>query len=177
MPSEPADFFEILGALARHEVDFLLVGGLAASLSGVPLVTFDVDIMPNPSDENRPRLLNSLLEIEARYLDPAGRHIEPDLEKLATLRIQRLATRFGILDVLAKIGHALTYSDLVERTHWIEIEGLHLRVLDLEMIIRSKEEANREKDRASLPLLRRTLKMERERAGAESSTPGDGSRE
>ncbi len=165
MPNEPAEFLEILGALTRHEVDFLLVGGLAASLLGVPLLTFDVDIVPNPSAENRPRLLEALQEIEAHYLDPAGRHIEPDLEKLATLRIQRLVTRFGVLDVLAKIGHSLTYPDLVDRTHWIEVEGLRVRVLDLDMIIRSKEEANREKDRASLPLLRRALQIEREPSG------------
>lgn len=162
MPSAPGKFFEILAALTRHEVDFILVGGLAAFVSGVPIVTVDVDIVPNPSDENRPRLLDALQEIEAHYLDPAGRHIEPDLEKLATLRIQRLVTRFGILDVLAKIGHALTYPDLADRTHWIDVGDLRVRVLDLEMIIRSKEEANREKDRATLPLLRSALRLERE---------------
>ncbi len=162
MPNDLAEFFKILAALTRHEVDFILVGGLAASLSGVPILTFDVDIVPNPSDENRPRLLVALQEVGAHYLDPAGRHIEPDLEKLATLRIQRLVTRFGILDVLAKIGHALTYPDLVDRTHWIDVGVLRIRVLDLEMIIRSKEEANREKDRATLPLLRRALRLGRD---------------
>lgn len=162
MPNDPGKFFEILGALTRHEVDFILVGGLAAIVAGVPIVTVDVDIVPNPSDHNRPRLLDALQEIEAHYLDPAGRHIEPDLEKLGTLRIQRLVTRFGILDVLAKIGHALTYPDLVGRTHWIEVGDMRLRVLDLEMIIRSKEEANREKDRATLPMLRSALRLGRE---------------
>ncbi len=162
MRSDPSDFAEILAALTRHEVDFILVGGLAASMSGVPILTFDVDIVPNPSDENRPRLLAALQEVGAHYLDPAGRHIEPDLERLRTLRIQRLATRFGTLDVLAKIGHALTYPDLVDRTHWIETDNLKVRVLDLDMIIRSKEEANRDKDRATLPLLRRALRLGRE---------------
>ena len=165
MANEPAEFLEILGALTRHEVDFILVGGLAASLSGVPILTFDVDIVPNPSAENRPRLLNALQEVDAYYLDPAGRHIEPDLERLRTLRIQRLVTRFGTLDVLAKIGHALTYPDLVDRTHWNETGDLRVRVLDLDMIIRSKEEANREKDRATLPMLRQALRIEREKEG------------
>lgn len=157
--SAAPDFLEILRGLLRHEVDFILVGGVAAILEGAPVSTFDLDIVFRPAEDNQQRLLAALRELEARYLDPAGRHIVPDEEKLRDLRLHQLLTRSGPLDVLRTIGHGLGYSDLIEHTREASIEGAPVRVLRLEMIIRSKEEAGRDKDHATLPLLKRTLAL------------------
>jgi hypothetical protein len=150
-------FVEILKVLARHEVEFILVGGVAAILEGAPVSTFDLDVVISKSAENLQRLLPALQAIDARYLDPAGRHIVPDEDKLASLRIHRLATSLGPLDVMETIGAGLAYGDLVGDTRMAEVAGVHVRVLGLETIIRSKEQANRDKDRAMLHVLRRTL--------------------
>jgi predicted nucleotidyltransferase len=154
-------FLEILKVLSRHQVEFILVGGVAAILEGAPVSTLDLDIVVRPTEEARERLLAALLEVNARYLDPAGRHILPDRAKLATLRIHRLVTNFGPLDVLESIGHGLAYSDLVGETQVYEVEGVRIPTLRLETIIRSKEEANREKDRAVLPVLYRALRWKK----------------
>lgn len=172
---------EALRVLARHEVDFIVVGGAAAILEGAPIATLDLDIMPRPTQEGRERLLAALREMNARYLDPAGRLIVPDADKLATLRIHHLVTDFGPLDVLEKIGSGLTYSDLTNETNSYELEGTPVRVLKLAMIIRSKEEANRDKDRAVLPILKRTLLLKQNRptplsdpetSSSKAGTPG-----
>jgi hypothetical protein len=47
-----------------------------------------------------------------------------------------------------------------------ELSGLRVRVLALEAVIRSKEHADRDKDRAALPVLRRTLALKAEGKGA-----------
>lgn len=57
------------------------------------------------------------------------------------------------------IGKGLTYEDLIEKTSAYEVDALPIRVLDLATIILSKEQANRDKDRATLPILRRTLRL------------------
>lgn len=157
-------FLDILRALGRHRVDFILVGGVAAVLEGAPVSTFDLDIVPAPKPDNRERLLAALRELNARYLDPAGRHILPDAAKLATLRMHQLVTDAGPLDVLTTIGNGLTYTDLDRRTRDYELEGQRVRCLNLDAIIESKEQAGREKDRAVLPVLRRTLERRREQA-------------
>ena len=156
-----ASFVDILEVMARHRVELILVGGVAAILEGAPVSTLDLDIMVQPTPEVRQQLLLALEELHARYLDPAGRQIAPDAEKLATLRIHRLLTDFGPLDILDVIGHGLTYQDLIEETSSYELGTLTVRVLNLATIIRSKEEANRDKDRATLPILRRTLQLRR----------------
>ncbi|HBL31357.1 MAG TPA: hypothetical protein DD490_31405 [Acidobacteria bacterium] len=109
--------------------------------------------------ENLDRLLAALRELKARYRDPAGRHIEPDLDKLQTLRLHLLLTDLGALDVLGVIGGGLTYQDLVHRTVVYELGELRVRVLELAAVIETKEQANRDKDRAVLPVLRQTLAM------------------
>jgi hypothetical protein len=166
MASTAVRFDEILRVLWQHDVDFIVVGGIAAILQGSPLTTEDVDVVYLTSDENRARLLTALDELEARYLDPAGRHIEPDADRLAAMRIHLLTTRYGRLDVLRTVGAGLGYDDLVGSTIELEVAEFRIRVLDLAMIIESKEQANRPKDRSQLPFLRQLL--------AESRRPGSG---
>jgi hypothetical protein len=152
-------FLGLLRVLLRHGVDFLIVGGVAAQLEGAPILTLDLDVLYEKSPGNLPRLLAALRELKAHYRDPAGRHIEPDLEKLETLRMHLLLTDLGALDVLAAIGNGLTYQDLAGRALAYDLEGATVRVLELAAVIETKEQANREKDRAALPLLRQTLAL------------------
>jgi predicted nucleotidyltransferase len=155
----PLKFDEILKVLVDHGVEFILVGGVAAVLEGAPLSTLDVDVVFLRRAENLPPLLDALRALDARYVDPAGRHIVPDADKLATLRMHRLVTSLGALDVMETIGHGLTYADLIGDTQVMEVAGVNVRVLGLGTIILSKEQANRDKDRATLHILRRTLHM------------------
>lgn len=156
MPVAPK-FAEILAVLVRHEVEFILVGGLAAVVHGSPLMTEDVDIVYRSSEQNLSRLASALKEMKAHYLDPAGRHIEPDVPRLATMRMNLLSTSLGRLDALRSVGPGLTYSDLFEKSKEMEIEGLLVRVLDLEVIIETKEYAGRAKDKLGLLYLRQLL--------------------
>ena len=60
--------------------------------------------------------------------------------------------------MLGCVGDGLSYEDLVPHSQEMELgENLTVRVLGLEMLIRVKEEAGRDTDRAVLPILRRTL--------------------
>jgi hypothetical protein len=80
-------FLDILQVLVHHRVEFIVIGGVAAILEGAPVSTFDLDIMQQRSTENHERLLKALGELNARYRDPAGRHIVPDRAKLEIRRI------------------------------------------------------------------------------------------
>jgi|1185.fasta_scaffold61802_2 hypothetical protein len=157
--SPSVKFLGLLRVLLRHGVDFFVVGGVAAQLEGAPIVTFDLDVLYDSAPENLDRLLAALRELKARYRDPAGRYIEPDLGKLETLRTHLLLTELGALDVLRAIGDGSTYQDLVGRTVLYELGEMRVRVLELAAVIESKKQANRDKDRAVLPVLQQTLVM------------------
>ena len=151
------DFLGLFRALDRGGVEHIVVGGVAAILEGAPITTLDLDIVCRLDDDNLRRLANLLEALEARYRDPTGREIRPSLERLRSNKINLLDTSLGPLDVMQTIGPGWGWSDLIDRSHRLRVGDLEVRVLDLRSIIESKEIADREKDRAMLPVLRRCL--------------------
>ncbi len=125
-------------------------------------MTADLDILVRPDPQNLGHLLTVLVAINARYRDPAGRRIVPDASRLEAVEINLLETDFGRLDVLKSIGAGWRFHHLVDQTNTIEVEDLRLRVLALEVIIESKQVADRPKDRLALPLLRKVLELQQE---------------
>ena len=53
---------DVFASLQRRNVEYLVIGGIAAVLHGVPRATFDLDILINPTPDNAQRLLEALLD-------------------------------------------------------------------------------------------------------------------
>jgi hypothetical protein len=160
--------------LAENQVDFIVVGGVAAVLQGAPISTFDLDVVHSRAPENLARLLAALQSLDAVFRDPAGRRIVPQLSHLASPGHQLLRTHSGALDVLGTIGapgHERGYEELLPHTLEFTTGPVQCRVLDLGTIIQLKEEAGRDKDLAVLPILRRTLEAQRRIPPGGTSAP------
>jgi len=152
------DFLAILQTLAKHQVDFIVVGGVGAVLQGAPISTFDLDVVHSRTGENVDRLLAALEALDAHYRTTGTREIAPGESHLSSSGHLLLTTRFGPLDLLGAIGQGRGHGELLGRTVKMKVgAGLSVRVLDLATIIKVKEEAGKEKDRAALAVLRRTL--------------------
>jgi predicted nucleotidyltransferase len=164
---QPDDFFLTLRALADAHVDFILVGGLAAVVNGAPINTFDVDVVHSRDPTNISCLMPVLESLDAIYRIQPARRLKPTESYLASPGHQNLLTRHGPLDLLGTIGSNLAYEDLLPHSVEMDIgEGVHVRVLDLETLIAIKEELGGEKDRAVLPILRRTLEEKKKLEGS-----------
>ena len=152
------DFFAVLEALYANRVSFIVVGGLAAVLDGAPVNTYDVDIVHSRSPENVARLLPVLETMEAIFRIQPERRLKPTASHLSGRGHLNLLTRYGPVDFLGTIGRDLGYEDLLPDSVEMDVgEGVRVRVLTLEKLIALKEELGGEKDRAVLPILRRTL--------------------
>lgn len=137
-----------------------MIGGLAAALHGSSQVTFDIDIVPNTELGNLALLSQALavLEVRIRAADaPSGLIFRPDVASLARAEIWNLHTRYGDLDLVLRPAGTAGYKDLDRDAQTIKLGRLAVRVASLADVIRSKEAAGREKDRAALPALRRLL--------------------
>jgi hypothetical protein len=157
----PASFAELLRTLRGFECDFVVVGAVAAVLSGSPIMTTDLDVVFERSEANLTRLLAALNDLEAVYRDPAGRRIEPSLDRLRAMQLHLLSTRLGNLDLLTAIGPNWDHAALLTRSTRVDVAGVSVRVLDLDAVIESKIFANRPKDVAILPVLREVLALRR----------------
>jgi predicted nucleotidyltransferase len=162
MPSTSPDYFHILQVLTDHHVDFILVGGVCAVLHGAPVSTFDIDLVHARTDRNIANLLEALDKLNARFRDPAGRDLRVKASHLESPGHQLLITSAGPLDLLGVIGDGKGFDDLLPQSSSVDLEGLTIRLLDLETLIETKEAVGHEKDLATLPILRRLL---RERGG------------
>jgi hypothetical protein len=150
-----------LEVLARHRVEFVLVGGVAANIHGNPLPTQDVDITPATTTANYRRLAAALREMNARTAvdaEPDGGPFVIDEVALAGNVTWTLKTDRGNLDIVTQPTGTKGYADLRRDAIPVELgPDLTVQVASLTDIIRSKEAAGRPKDQAALPALRATL--------------------
>ena len=154
----PTGFKAALEVLARHQVELIVVGGVAAVVNGAPIATFDLEVVHARSAANLERLMAALRDLDARYRDPAGRVLRPEIAALAGDGHHLLLTRCGPVDVLGRIGNERRYEDLLPDSFAIAVGDISVRVLNLATLIPTKEEAGRDKDRVVLALLRETLR-------------------
>jgi len=160
----PFDPEAVLRTLARHEVAYVLIGGLAASLHGSPYVTTDVDITPDRSPENLERLAAALVALDARIRtegEPDGLPFDRSARMLERASLLNLTTRYGDLDLSFEPAGTGGYGDLRRGAVEIRIRRTPVAIASLADVIRSKEAAGREKDRVTLPTLRRLLERQR----------------
>lgn len=150
-----------LAVLQRHEVRLVVVGAVAAIAQGYPLTTHDLDVTPARDPENIERIVAALGELDSFPIDA---------KTLAGGNTWTFATSFGPLDLVFVPAGTQGYDDLRRDALSIDLgTGTPVLVASLRDVIRMKEASSREKDRAQLPALRRTLELirEREREGRE----------
>ncbi len=141
------DFQGLLEALARAGVEFILVGGAAATAHGAARLTQDVDVVYRRSPENIRRLADAL-----RGLNPYLRGAPPGLPfSWDSLTIEHglnftLTTSAGDLDLLGEISGGGGYEKLLPDTMNITVFGVTCKCLGLERLILVKRAAGRPKD-------------------------------
>jgi hypothetical protein len=162
-PGSPFDPFPLLAALRRHDVEFIVIGAVAAIAQGYPLTTRDLDVTPLREHENAERLATALRELDAK-LRTATELVDFPIEATYLEQVDSwaLLTQLGELDILFEPDGTAGYPDL--RRGAVEVTlGVPVLVASLRDVIRMKEASSREKDRAQLPALRRTLEVIRRR--------------
>lgn len=148
----PRSFRYLIETLIRHDVEFVVVGGVAAVLHGAPVTTFDLDALFKVSQDNAGRLLQALRELHARYRGHVP-PLSPTLDDLLAGGHLLLATDAGPLDMLGFIGQRERYEDVADAIIRIDAAGLVVPVLGLPELIRQKRALSRDKDLPALRLL------------------------
>lgn len=149
----------LLATLASSDVEFIVVGLLAAVAQGAPVTTHDLDIVHRRTPENIARLLDVLVtKLDARY---RGRPevLRPTADILAGAGHSLLQTNAGPLDVLGAIEGGRDFDALLPCSRQIEISGHPVHVLGLATLIELKRESPRLKDQMVVPLLEETLRQ------------------
>lgn len=144
----------LLSCLRDHEVKFVVIGGFSVAAHGVVRATKDLDIVPEPSDENRGRLVAALRALRAEVdlgdmpADELG--IAPDEKGLAAAGNWVLQTVHGRLDVMQDVPGIRSWQQL--RAGAIERAGV--LYAGYEDLVSMKSAAGREEDLTDIAKLR-----------------------
>jgi hypothetical protein len=146
----PLDIAELMAVLARHEVDYVVIGGVAAQVHGHRRTTMDLDLTPDPDPENLRRLSAALAELEARPRggDVVGAEIPTsDPERLAIAAIvPPLITSHGQLHILKEPKGARSFDEMREEALVVDLDGNDVAIVSLDDLIRMKRAAGRPAD-------------------------------
>jgi hypothetical protein len=142
-----SDLNQLLQRLCGADIDFVIVGGFAATLHGSSLVTRDLDVCAVLSNENVEKLRKAL-----RDLRPAHRFTTQKLSFLDSpepgVRLLNLylGTEIGPVDVLGSIMGVGEFEQVSAGAIEVDLFGRRCRVISLDDLIRAKEALGREKD-------------------------------
>lgn len=152
----------LLGVLTAHGVDFVVVGGIAATLLGSARDTFDLDICPAPDPANLDALGKTLIELRARL-----RGIEesvpfvPDRRALAQVELLTLDTDLGPLDILMRPDGGPAYERLRRHAERKDLGAFSVLVASIADLIAMKQNAGRPKDLVVVEELEAVRRMRR----------------
>jgi hypothetical protein len=153
----PLDPERVVQVLAKHSVEYVLIGALAARLQGFPRLTADADITPARDTQNLERLAAALEELDARiYTEavPEGLAFDRSAAMLSRADLWNLITSAGRIDIVFQPAGTFGYADLARTAISYEVFGVVLRAASLADIIRSKEASDRSQDRQDVLVMR-----------------------
>ena len=145
------DFAGLLKSLVNAGVEFILVGGVAATAHGSPRLTSDLDIVYARSPGNIRKLVEGLSALRPYPRGaPPGLPFIWDAETVSRGLNFTLTTQLGSIDLLGQIiatgPSGGTYLDLLPHTIELPLFGFSHRCLDLNKLIEVKRAAGRPKD-------------------------------
>ena len=154
-------FQRLIHTLCDAEVQFVVIGGVCATLHGSARVTYDLDICYSRSPANVRRLAAALAPFH-----PRPREFAEDLgfvwdhRTLSNASILTLHTDLGELDLLTEVPGLGAYDQLVARSEVVKAFGRRIMTLDLPSLIQARRAAGRPKDLAGLPELESLLEAQ-----------------
>ena len=141
------DVPSLLKLLAQHQVEFILIGGVAAGAHGSARSTLDVDVVYRRTPANIARL-GACLNPHQPYLRgaPPGLPFRFDAETISRGLNFTLTTDLGALDLLGEITGGGRYEDLLPHCVEMQLFGVPVLTLGLKRLIEVKRAAGRPRD-------------------------------
>lgn len=149
-PATLEDLKSLIASLNQQGVDYLLIGGYALFAHGYHRATTDIDVLVPATRKAGEQIKKALMVLP----DQAAKDIDPEwFEEGENIRV---ADAFVVDIMLNACGE--TYETLKQYAEIIDLDGLPLRTINLEGLLRTKQ-TMRDKDIADRIVLERALKM------------------
>ena len=158
----PTDVEEILTCLDAGQVEFVVIGGVAALARGSARVTFDVDVCYRRTRENVDRLCKTLAPLKPNLRGaPEGLLFRFDVNTVLSGLNFTLVTDLGDLDLLGEVAGLGEYDAVENAAEALPLYGKIMKVLTIEGLLKAKRAAGRRKDQEAIVELEALLEMQK----------------
>ena len=158
-------FFKLIERMTASGVKFVLVGGFAGVVHGCTYVTQDIDVCCDFSAGNLLALQEALKDLHPVHrMTPRRLRLKLTPESCSEFKNLYLDTDIGQVDCLGYIEGLGEYKDVEPLSEIRDIgEGLRIRVLTVDSLIKAKKAMNRPRDKDALLQLEAIRKMRKKR--------------
>ena len=162
---------KLITRLVNNQVEFVVIGGVAATVHGSAYVTYDLDICYSRDAENLARMATALAPYHPRLRDiPDDLPFFWDQRTLHRGLNFTLKTDLGDIDLLGEVAGIGDFEQVLASSIWVELFGVECAVLSLEALIKAKRAADRPKDHLILPELEALLEANNGTSSQEGET-------
>ena len=154
----------LFAALAKHDVRYLLVGGLAVNLHGIPRMTMDVDLVIALDRENVDHFVGAARELGLNPIIPVSMADLADSKKRNDWITQRHLVSFALreqdpsrptVDVLLAVD--LAFDAAYGRRVIRDLDGVTIDLASIDDVIALKRQSGRPQDQADIEQLGKLL--------------------
>ena len=163
-------YFEVFEAFYREKVKYLVVGGLAVNLHGVPRITYDIDIIISTDRDNVlkiNRTLRDLGYVPRLPVDPDDMADEKTLKDWVENRNMKAFSFYHkkenrkVVDIV--LGHPFDFTKAFQRSSIKKVDDIEIYVASIDDMISMKKLSNRPKDLSDIEMLKEALKIMEQR--------------
>jgi hypothetical protein len=156
LPVTDSPAFEIgqlLQVLIRHDVHFVVIGGIAMRFHDPDRLTRDLDICYERTRANCRSLARALASMDAHSRAASDVRLDESTLMHGAARFFMLVTRFGWLDLLPVPTGTQGYEELVSDAELVDIDGIRMLIASRQALLRMKRAADRAIDRKDVLFL------------------------
>ncbi len=156
------DYIGIFKRFNEEGIRYLVVGGVAMNLHGVPRVTYDIDILLDMDDGNVSTLTQLMQEWGfkpkapvsfADFADPSKRNKWITMKNMKAFNLVNAKWALSEIDII--IDAPVAYPEARKRAKKIMVQGVPIPVISIDDLIKMKRVAGRELDKADIQYLRK----------------------
>ena len=155
-------YLDLFATLQRHQVEYVLIGGLAVALHGIERNTMDIDVCIVVSPDNLHRMIEAAKELNLSPVLPVPLETLSQIDTLKQWHQQRNLQAFALrtpdlagvtLDLL--LFPPVAPADMCQRAVRLDVSGIPIRLASVKDLIALKQSVGRPIDLADIEHLKR----------------------
>jgi hypothetical protein len=154
----------IFKELNKKKIKYIVCGGLAVNLLGIPRMTYDIDLLVDMDDRNVEKLLNLLKKwgfgpkLPVGIMDFADKQIRQSWIKKKHMKAFNVYnSNWAISEIDILIDVPVDYKKASKRASYKKIDNIKVPLIAVKDLIKMKEEAGRKQDKADIRYLKELI--------------------